>query len=174
MKGFFAETLYPWVQMKLDSIEGNNVEAVINEMDRHLRSNMYYYDALRQFHSKAGSTEAANKWAVDELGKILSSIENDMVSQFAAQGVKITKSISKIPASQLGLTSFKTGGPFLGRDIDTYVNKTYYQYSVDIQNANVRIDENGNVVKSSNGMLMGGLALAGLGFFWFKGMKKFK
>ena len=176
MKGFFAETVWPWVQIQFDSIEGSNAQQVINKMDSRLRANMYYYQALRDNHSKAGSTREANDWAQAELAKLCSTIANDMVAQFAAKGIKINKEISKVPVSQMGLTSFINDTPFTGRDLDTYVNKQYFHYTIDASSfKNVAVDEMGQVVsKNGNGMLMGGLTLAALGFFWIKGMKKLK
>ncbi|WBL20759.1 hypothetical protein [Zunongwangia sp. HRR-M8] len=171
----FAQKVLPFVEQKLSSINAQNITDVLNELDFHLRSNHYMFIALRDKHSKAKSTRLANDWTQKELNNLLMKIWTESRAQLKASGATLSrKSVRYSPQIiHQRARQIYTGATFnTPRDYETYMNKTYYEYSIKYPEASKieRNPETGELeVKQANsGGLLG---LAAIAFGAFKYLK---
>lgn len=176
-KAAFTETVYPFVEGKLQTINVNNVAEVLNNIEDMLLANHYYYVALRDNHSKAKSTRLANDWAQKEMKDLRDNFVSAVTTEFAKYNVTFARVKSNETATQLAnrgaIYHLKNGQSFLGgpsRDLNNYLAKQYYDWQVDFSKVkNLSEDENGNLTpdKKSSGGMVSMLALAGFAIFKF-------
>lgn len=171
-KAEFAKVVYPFMEEKLLGLNPSNLAETINSIEDLLLSNHYYYVALRDNHSKAKSTRLANDWAQKEMINLSNNFVATVKSKFAPYNVKFTRVKSNETAKQLAergaIYHLKNGKSFLGgpsRDLNNYLAKQYYNWTVDFSNVKgLKVDEEGNVSENT-GSSLGVIAALAFGAF---------
>jgi hypothetical protein len=166
IKGQFAKNIYPWYQAQLKSITPENMGAVLTEMYYGLLSNLEYHKHLRKHHANAGSTKKAYEWSMPELQRLLKSVEA-IASSMSSNGVQVKIENYSRPIEFVDLKDMS--GTIRDKDSDNSP-VTFKRFTIDADGVrSLEVDENGQVTKKSGSS--GLLALAGIGFAIFKGMK---
>lgn len=173
-KAEFAKTVFPFIQNELASITPQNVAKVVNGIEDLLLSNKYYYQALRDHHSNAKSTRLANDWAQKEFGSLRTKFIDAIRTEFTKYNVKFNRTRSKETAREMArsgaIYNLKNGKEFVvARDLDRYLAKQYYNWSVDYSKVKgLEVEEDGTVTEKTGFakiLTYGGLIFGAVKYF---------
>lgn len=174
-KALFAEIVYPRLTRNWQSINPENMGAVLTELYAYLMMQKRYSAKLRKHHSRAGSTKKAHDWAQQELARLIQGGVMDVVSKVRSKGVKVTTESYKGNASDFSFIAYDVSTrtlqnhDVLGDNGNVNSPITLKRFVVDSDSVrNLQVDEKGQVKTDGGGNFV---ALAGIAFAAFKMFK---
>ena len=129
----FAEIGLTWLQAEIASVTIDNIDTKLTGIDVMLRGNANFAEGLMNNHSRAKSTELANRWLMTQCRELLEQIISEFSAQLQSKGVKVTRRMVAASSSELNrypLTNMVTRGQDLKPD--RYWNSTQFAvYTID-------------------------------------------
>lgn len=162
-----AQNILPFVQSRIESINAQNVQAILNEIETTLMIQKYYKEHQLKRHTNAKSTKLSRQWWIKNLDKLRKDTLNKLVVQLRATGATVTSKTVTRHISEIGIediTDSDSGDVIDGDDVNT-PNLIFKQYAVDFSTVKeLVVDEKGNIKKKSSGFglmaLLGGVGYA--------------
>ncbi len=97
----FAEIGLTWLQAEIASVTIQNIDTKLTGIDVMLRGNGNFAEGLMNNHSRAKSTELANRWLMTECRALLEKIVAEFSAQLQSKGVKVTRKMVAANSSEL-------------------------------------------------------------------------